>query len=589
MALDVIVTGGTVVDGTGAPARRADIGVAQGRIVTVDERLDDAHASRIDAAGLVVAPGFIDSHAHVDGQLFWDPLATPSSWNGYTTLVAGNCGFSLAGASRDADYGVSLMAGVEQIPRSLLTAQVPFTWEGFGGYAATLERAGLGVNVASFAGYPMARHQVMGDRGIDDIATEEELTAIEGVLRQALDEGALGLSLNRYGGDRDDRGLRVAGWDAPWDEIRRMVGLLAARPGTLLQALPRWFMSGDGQPDLEADEMELQSWISVLRECGRRLVWGPMVDGRSDVLLSYGHRAAEAGAELIAGAHPVPVAGMTTFALAQNIFATIPSWHFLFDLDSAEQVRVLSDPAVRDRLRAAATEEHITVFRGTTFDDGGQVVSLGDPLHFPWDGMIFIGSAPDRFDLSGRTVGAEARATGRAPVDVLLDAVVASRGSGFFYTPLSGYSTERSIEILRDPHVVLSGNDTGAHLQRLCQQGSTILLSRYVRELGALTLEEAVHLLTGRQATVFGLVDRGVLRPGFAADMVLFDPERIDPIAPEVQRDLPGGGHRIVTRAKGIERLVVNGTTVVEAGRSTGAVPGRVLTPAGMAAARALA
>jgi N-acyl-D-aspartate/D-glutamate deacylase len=278
---------------------------------------------------------------------------------------------------------------------------------------------------------------------------------------------------------------------------------------------------------------------------------------------------------------------MTSFALPNNIFAFVPAWHFLFALPPDEQVVALQDPAVRARLRAAATDDFVTVYRGTVFDDRHEVVTLGDPLRFPWDGMVFVGAAPDRFDIGGRSIGAEARATGRAPVDVLLDKVVETKAAGFFYTPLSPYSADRSIDIMSDPRTVLSGNDTGAHLQRLSQQGSTLLLGRYVRELGTLSLEHAVHQLTGRQAAVFCLPDRGVLAPGMAADVVLFDEQRVDAMAPEVRADLPGGERRVVTAALGVERVIVNGVSILAGGQPTGARPGRFLRPADMLAASA--
>jgi N-acyl-D-amino-acid deacylase len=575
--LDVLIRGGTVVDGTGAPAVVADVGLVGGEIALIEARSRETAAETIDATGLVVAPGFIDSHTHLDGQLFWDREGSPSSWHGCTTVVTGNCGFTLAPlATGDPEYPLSLMAGVEQIPRDVLTTAVPFGWSSFAEYIDALEAGGLALNVAGFVGYPVVRRAVMGERAIGGVAGDDDLRAIERLLQASLDAGALGISFNRFSGDMDDQGRPVAGVDAPWSEIHRAVATLADRPHTVFQANPEWFTGRLTGVDADADREQFAGWIESCRVSGRRFLYSPVMEESLDEQLAFIQRANADGAAIAGEVLPMPLSAMITFE-APNVFATIPAWEFLFGLSPAERLTALADDDVRAALRSDTGADAFTVYPMRTVAPDGSV-SLGYPVEFQWSRMRLIGSAPDPLDIDSPSLAEVGARSGRHPVDVMLDRVVATGLKEFvLYFGFGDYLPEATLRALRDPGCVLSGNDTGAHLTITTNTGTTRLLGHWYRRHHAFSLEEAVHMLTGRQAEFFELHDRGVLEPGRAADVVIFDDDRIDTLAPELAGGVPGGMSRIVQRSVGIERVMVNGRTLLIDGAPTGDVAGRYL------------
>lgn len=582
MGLDLLIRGGTVVDGTGRPGRVADVGIARDRIVAVEEHLAEPAAERIDATGLVVAPGFIDSHTHLDGQLFWDGEGSSSAWHGCTSVVCGNCGFTLAPIPNgDPEYPLSLMAGVEQVPRDVLEATVPFDWDSFGGYVASLERSGLPLNAACYVGYPVLRHAAMGERGLEEPAGPADLAAIERLLREALEAGALGVSFNRSPADRDDRGRATAGVDCGWDEIRRVVGVLGDHPGTLVQAIPGWSLPGPRGVNPGWEE-ELGHWVAATRAAGRPMVWGPMIETFDEDYLRIARKGQQQGSQMFAATGVVALSTLATFQIP-NLFGTIPGWAFLFELSAEGRLKALSDPAVRARLRGATGDEKFLGYPLATEDEAGNPVP-GPEIPFFWRNIYRIGAAPERLDLDGPSLADEARRDGRHPVDVLLDGAVASGLREFAIVFPYGQVPDQTLRALRDPASVLSRNDTGAHLALLCNAESSQLLAQWVRDRGALRLERAIQLLTSRQAEIFQLPDRGALLPGLAADVVLIDLDEVGPLAPDLAADIPGGGTRIVQRAEGIERVIVSGRTLLREGQPTGELPGRFLRPAEMAA-----
>ncbi len=581
VGLDLLIRGGRVVDGTGDPARIADVGIAGDRIVAVDEHIDEPAAERVDADGLVVAPGFIDSHTHMDGQLFWDEIGSSSAWHGCTTVVCGNCGFTLAPIPRgDPEYPLSLMAGVEQIPRDVLQASVPFDWDSFAGFVASLERRGLPLNMACYVGHPVVRHAAMGERSLTEPASEADLDAIEHILREALDAGALGVSFNRSPADRDDRGRATAGVDCGWDEVRRMIGVLADYPGTLTQAIPGWSLPG---PTGIASgwEEELDQWVAATRGARRPMVWGPLIETYDEDYLRIARRGRRQGARMHAATGVVALSTLATFQIT-NLFATIPGWEFLFELSEADRLKALAEPQVRVRLRRATGRERFVGYPLKTEDERGHPVP-GPEIPFFWHNIHRVGFGTDAFDLDGPSLAEEAERERRHPVDVMLDGAVASRLREFVIVFPYGQVPDRTLRTMQDEAAVLSRNDTGAHLSLLCNAESTQLLAQWVRDREAISLERAIHLLTARQAEVFQLSDRGALRPGLAADVVLLDLERVGPQSPDLARDVPGGGTRIVQRAEGIERVIVSGRTLLREGRPSGERPGRFLRPREMA------
>ncbi len=572
---EVLIKGGIVVDGTGTSRRRADVAIRGGHIVEIAPRIDST-GEIIDASDLIVSPGFIDSHTHMESQLFWDKAATSAAWHGCTTVVMGNCGLSLAPlAPGDQDFAIGLMSSVEQIPTSVLASAMPFDWTTFGGFAESLDRSKPGINAASYVGYSLVRRAVMGERAFGGQPTEEEANAIEALVRSSLAQGALGLSFNRATFDHDEHGRLMPGYDCTWDELSRAARVVAEFPGTMLQAIPRWTSEVDGWGG--PNDEELSRWIGLLGEVGRRLVWTAVSESRHENQMAATRKAQAAGADLIAAIHAVPMHTYATFSVP-GLFAATPGFDFLFDLTPVERLRAIRDETVRERVRAATGRDTFTAYPLRYVAESGEV-SLGHERVFPWDHIHHVGSAPHRMNI-GESIGEQAHREGRHPADVVLDAAAASELRDVFIVFTHANLPQVTLELLNDPATVISGNDTGAHLMLMAQADTTHLLDHFVRRTGEVPLEQAVHLITGRQAQVFGIPNRGVLAPGKAADIAIFDPDDIGAQAPEVVNDLPGGGPRYITRNIGIKRVIVNGETLLVDGKATGVGAGRFLKPA---------
>lgn len=577
MQLQTLIRGGTLVDGTGADRRRADIGIAGGRIAVVAPNLREAADAVIDAGGLIVSPGFIDSHTHMETQLFWDKAAQPATWHGATTVVMGNCGLSLAPIGPAGhDFAAGLMSSVEQIPRAIIDEVVPFDWTTFGGYVSSVERSGLPVNAASFVGYSLVRHAVMGERAFDGRASDDDVDHLRRGLRAALQEGALGISYNRAIYDRDAEGRLMAGWDADWDEMRRTASVLKEFSGTMLQVIPSWAELSAGW--CERNEIELAEWTRILADIDRPMVWSAVSERDFEAQMDATRRARAAGVMMTAGIHSIPIYTFATLA-APGLFASTPGCDALYDLSPRERIEALRDPAVRQRIRSVMGRERFVAYSLRHVAENGEV-SLGMERTFDWSQIYDAGVAPDRFRLT-ESLADTARRDGRHPVDVLLDRALASDLRAVFVVFVYGNLPEVTRTLLLDPATVISSNDTGAHLMLMAQTQNTHLLDFWARQSKFLSLEQAVHLLSGRQADTFGLPDRGRLQPGLAADVIVFDEATVGPQAPQILDDLPGGGgSRYVSRGLGIERVIVNGETLLERGEPSGALPGRFLRPA---------
>lgn len=572
---DLIIRGGDVIDGTGAPRQRADVAVSDGLIVRIAPQIDGDAADEIDAGGLIVAPGFIDSHTHLEGQLFWDPIAGPSSRHGSTTVILGSCGLSLAPLHPDdREFGAALMSAVEQIPQSILMSQVPFDWTGFDGFMRSLEQLRTGVNVGAFVGYSVVRHAAMGERAFTDAALPEDLDLIETLLVQALDAGALGVSFNRATYDKDHHGRLMAGWDADWSEIRRAAAVVGRYPGAMLQVIPSWANLADGWS--ERNEAEVEAWTSILVETGCRLVWSAVSERHYAPQMEATRRVRGSGGRMTAGIHSVPLYSFATFA-APCLFASTQECRFLFDLTPTDRLAALRDPAVRERIRASMGPETFVGYPLQYVSETGEE-SLGIARTYSWSNIYYVGSPPERF-VVGESISEMATRLGKHPVDVVLDAALASGLQDVFVVFVYGNLPDVTEQLLMDPATVISSNDTGAHLMLMAQTQTTHLLSHWVRESGVLTMEQAVHLLTGRQASAFGIEGRGVLAEGMAADIVVFDADEVGPQAPAIAHDLPGGGSRFVCDSLGIRRVIVNGSTILRDDQPTGALPGSVVRP----------
>lgn len=563
--LDLLISGGRVLDGTGAPAFIGDVGVRDGTVVSVEpspSRPTEAARRVIDAAGLLVAPGFVDLHTHYDAQLEWDPSAAPSPLHGVTTVIGGNCGFGLAPAGpSDADYLTRLMSQVEGIPLAALEAALSWEWSGFGQWLDRFEGR-IGVNAGFLAGHSTLRRVAMGERAVGEAASEQDVAAMVGLLHSALAEGALGLSTSQAPTHRDGDGRPVPSRAADRPELLSLARAVRDHEGTTVEFILPGCLSG-----FTPEEVDLMSDLSLVS--GRPANWNVLgvssanPTGHLDQLRASSE-AASRGARVVALTLPHSM-GIRLSFLTGAVLSGFPGWSEVLGLPPEERTKALSDPAVRGRLAAGAASEEAGVLR-----------FLAD-----WGRLRIIETfGPANDGLAGRSVGEVARARGCEPFDALLDVVVAD-GLRTGLRPPMPEPTEADwklrAEAWLDERTIVGGSDAGAHLDMMCGAVYTTSLLASVRDHHTVTWEQAVHQLTGVPAGFYGLAGRGRLAPGWAADITVFDPERVGAEPERTLDDLPGGASRIWAGATGVEHVLVNGREVVTAGQLTGATPGSVL------------
>lgn len=563
--VDVVIKGGTVVDGTGAPAGVADVGVRDGEIVFVGEPVtfDEAAAEIIDATGLVVAPGFVDPHTHYDAQLFWDPLATPSNIHGVTSVIGGNCGFTLAPLhAEDADYTRRMMAKVEGMALPALEEGVDWQWESFADYLDRLD-GHLGVNAGFLVGHCALRRYVMGASSVGQPATPEQVSEMRRSLSRSLEAGGLGLSttLSRTHSDGDDE--PVASRWADREELLALCREVSAHEGTTLEGIV------DGCLDqFSDDEIELLSAMS--KAAKRPLNWNVLtvdsrVPERVPRQLGAADVAAVSGARLVALTMPVLVPMNMSFRNHCGLFL-IPGWSDVLTLPVPERIAQLQDPEVRRRLMAQANAPEAGVFRRLA-DFANYVI--GDTF------------SPANEGLKGRVVGEIAAERSADPFATLVDIVVHDELRTVLWPiPPDGDPASWALrqQVWDDPRAMLGGSDAGAHLDRMCGAPyPTRFLGDCLRGRQLVPLERAVHLLTQAPAELLGLRGRGCLAEGFAGDVVVFDPATVGADHASLVRDLPGESPRLTAGSHGVTRVLANGVTTVIDGTATGALPGTVL------------
>lgn len=557
-----LIRGGLVVDGTGALGEVRDIGVRDGRIVPVDEL--EAGAAVIDATDLVVAPGFVDVHTHYDAQLTWDPSASPSSLHGVTTVLGGNCGFTLAPAGEEhAGYLMRMMARVEGMPLEALEAGLSWDWTSWADWAGRLDGR-VSVNAGFLVGHAAVRRTVLGD-ACHDPASAEQIAAMAALVTEACAAGALGFSTSTAPTHNDGDGEPVPSRSATADEMVALAGAVRGVPGTTLEAILAGCING-----FTDDERDLLAAMSV---AGNRPVnWNVLgvssmnPTGHESQLAASDH-AAERGGRVVALTLPHTMRLRLSF-LSGFVLDGFPGWRPVLSLPVDERIRALSDSSVRRRLDEGAHSEEAGLLRG-----------LAD-----WRGLEVIeGFSPENRAHEGRTIGQiiEERGDGADPFDVLLDLVIADglrtglRPSGLRD---SKADWELRAGVWRDPRAVIGGSDAGAHLDMMCGAiYSTALLSQGVREFGVISLEEAVHRLTDVPARLYGLRDRGLVRHGYHADLVVFDAATVGYLPERVRYDLPGGAWRLHADSTGVHRVLVNGVTIVRDGEAVEATPGTLL------------
>ncbi|HET6832482.1 MAG TPA: amidohydrolase family protein [Acidimicrobiales bacterium] len=552
--LDLVISGGTVIDGTGSPMRPADVGVRDGRIAVVAPpgTIDEPHRSTLDAGGRYVAPGFVDLHTHYDAQLFWDPLATPSPFHGVTTVIGGNCGFSLAPLTPDhADYLMRMMARVEGMPLDALSAGLAWDWGGFGEWLDRLDGT-TAVNAGFLCGHSALRRVAGADREV-----------MQRLLHEALDAGALGFSTSQAHTHNDGDGEPVPSRFADDDELLALAGCVAKHEGTTLEAIVAGCING-----FTDDEVELLAGMSRAGE--RPLNWNVL--GVSSLnptgherQLAASDAAAARGGRVVALTLPHPMSMRLSF-LTGFVLDGLPGWREILHLPVPERLRALGDPAVRERLVAGAASREAGLLRGLA----------------NWPVLTFAECfAAATKPHEGRSVADVAAELGQQPFDTLLDVVIADDLRTGLRPPVFGTSDadwELRAQVWRDPRTVIGGSDAGAHLDMMCGAiYSTSLLGEAVRQRELMSWEEAVHQLTDVPARLYGLRERGRIAEGWHADLVVLDPETVGHGPERTATDLPGGAWRLVADAAGVEHVYANGVAIVRGGQPTGATPGTLL------------
>ena len=561
---DLVIRNGKVIDGSGGPARRVDIAIDGERITIVGE-VTDVGRREIDAAGRLVTPGWVDIHTHYDGQATWDPDMSPSSWHGVTTIVMGNCGVGFAPAHRDQgrrDWLIQLMEGVEDIPGTALAEGMTWNWESFPEYLDELDRMPRVMDVSALVPHGPVRAYVMGERGgANAEATPEEIARMGELVREAVEAGAVGFSTTRTILHRAKDGELAAGTTASADELIG-IGLAMGEAGAGVFELAS---------DMFDPEGEFAWMATISREGGRPVTFNCLQDDiRPDhwrKLIELAEKANAGGANIVPQVAGRPACLLLGFESSANPFMFTPAYAEIAQLPFAERIERLRRPEVRAAILEGSLEiEGIAAFL-SNFD---KLFPLGDP--------------PDYEPSPDQCVAAIARRAGRDPREVAYDLLLGNDGHALLYFPLLGY-TDGDFgalhEMLVRPGTVLGLGDGGAHCGILCDASlPTYMLSHWVRDRDRgerLTIEQAVHLQTRRTAALYGFDDRGLLAPGYLADVNVIDFDALGIDAPEMVYDLPAGGRRLIQRATGYVATVKRGVIVRQFDEATGEHPGTLV------------
>ncbi|MEZ4332523.1 MAG: amidohydrolase family protein [Myxococcota bacterium] len=557
--LDLRIDGGTLIDGSGAPGRRGDLGIRAGRIVAMG-RIDEPARETIHATGLAVCPGFVDIHTHYDAQVFWDPMLSPSSFHGVTTVIAGNCGFSIAPLTPEAGaYLMPMLARVEGMPLESLKVGVPWDWQSFGEYLGRLEGR-LAINAGFLVGHCAIRRVVMGERSVGHEATPEELAAMTGLLRRSIAEGGLGFSTTVAATHNDADGSPVPSRHASREELVALARVLRDMPGTSLEMIP-----GNGL--WTEREMQLMTDLSLAAD--RPLNWNllaPTSLRPQDAWHQIGASdyAAERGARVVALTPPASPTVRINL-VSGFVFDAFPGWPELFRLPIPERIARLRDPAFRKRLDEGANSEGAGLLRSLARWELVTVDQVFRPEHAP---------------LRGRTIGEIAAEQDKTPFDCMIDLAIAEDLRTIFMPAALGNddaSWKLRARFWRDPRALVGASDAGAHLDMIDTFAFSTVLLGNARDRELIPVEQAVACLTDQPARLVGLRERGRLETGWHADVVVFDPARVASGPVHLRHDLPSGAERLYADAIGIEHVVVGGRPIIRSGKETGATPGTIL------------
>jgi N-acyl-D-aspartate/D-glutamate deacylase len=565
MSLDLLIRGGTVVDGSGMPGFRADVGVRDGKVVDVG-RLTDSASRTIDADGLTVSPGFIDHHTHLDAQLFWDPYGTSEPMHGVTSVVMGNCALALAPVKdADRDELVRSFVRVEAMPRPALEAGVPWGWSSYGEYLDRLEGR-LGINAGGLVGHIPIRHYVMGAEAIERPATDDEIEQMRALVAESLRGGALGISSNRNDRHNREDGRPIASRLANDDELFRLCDVLSE------------LNAGTVQMGLGLAKIEQMAWKHELaRRTGRPIIGQTVRDLVMEpdlwkAQLAELEKSFSEGYRTYGMSNTVPIVQRFNLRNSQR-FDEFPTWKNVMFLPEDVRILAFRDPETRAKLHAdLETTRHVQ-------------------FHRRWDlvRIIHVGK-PEFQKYLDKSIAEMAEMRGQHPVDAMIDVSLEDNLETTFWTTNTGADPVAAATILNSPYLLVGVSDAGAHVQFDAAFGyGTTLLGLWVRERGALMLERAVQKLSFEVASVYGIRDRGLLRPGYAADIAIFDPATVNACEPEWTEDYPANTRRLSQRAEGVHYTIVNGTVVQQDGALSGDLPGQVMRGAAYTARQSAA
>jgi N-acyl-D-amino-acid deacylase len=557
---DVVIRGGTVVDGSGLGSFRADVGVVDGRIAEVG-RISERGRDEIDADGHVVTPGFIDGHTHMDAQVFWDASGSSSCWHGITSAVMGNCGFTLAPVHSDQRaLVVRNLERAEDIDPAALAAGIDWNFETFPEYLDAVDHLAKGINYAANIGHSALRTWAMGERAFEERASAEDLELMAGQLTDALRAGAIGFSTSRVAHHQTSDDRPVASRVASWDEVVALVGVMADLGRGIFEGVD----GGMSADDPEVRARTLGRMKALAAETGVPLTFGLMATREAGHLLDFLDDVAAAGGRAIAQTHCRGISVLLSLK-TRLPFDLIESWRDLRARPLEEQLRLLRHPEGRQPYVDAAVQA-----------DYGQWKGLGAQARPP----DFEGIRVYRQGLPPNPSVAEvARGRGIHPAEAMIELCTASDGDQLFIQP-SLYPQDEDVLLraLRHPRAVMTFSDSGAHLSQIADSSiHTHLLGYWVRDRQEFTLEEAIRMITLTPALAWGFADRGLLRPGLVADLNVFDPATVGPAVPTLVDDLPAGGRRLEQRSVGFLATLVNGQVTIRRGELTGVTPGRLL------------
>ena len=563
MQYDLLIKNGTVVDGSGLPRFQSDVAIAAGKIVAIGKIRENAREI-IDAEGHVVSPGFVDGHTHMDAQVFWDPLGTCSCWHGITSVVMGNCGFSLAPCSEEDKLLVMRnLERAEDISPEAMQAGIKWSWTTYPEYLDAVERLPKGINYSAYIGHSALRTYVMGERAFTEEATHDDLESMKREVRSAIQAGAAGFTTSRTRNHQTPDGQPVASRLATWDEVRQLVGVLGELNSGVFE------IAGE---DTGLNPERIQDYCNRLKalavDTGVPVTFGmfsaPKAPDYWRPFFALADETAEAGGRMFIQVHSRPISVLQSFESVTS-FDKLPVWRDIRELPLAEQEAALRNPDMRHKLVQAANQP---------LQEGTRAVGAeARAANFKWLFPIIDRAVPPY-----RSVAEIAAERNQDPVETYIDLALENGLKRFFMQPLTNTHEPSTLEMMRHPRSVITFSDSGAHVSQIMDSSlQTHLLSHWVREKEALTLEDAVHQLSFVPASHWKLAGRGLLREGWNADVVIFDPQTVEPQVPELTYDLPGGARRLKQKANGFLATIVNGEVVLRNNEHTGALPGQLL------------